>query len=135
MIAEESPARSPFSLSLVASDPILVLALQGDLDLKNVPLCCQQVESALATLGQDTPIDCILDLSQCPYVDSTGLDVFIRLMKTARQSGGQAVFACPCASVQQVFQITLLTQMLVITDTMEAAMAVFTRKAAYEKVP
>jgi anti-anti-sigma factor len=130
MVAEESPARSPFSLNLIASDPILVLALRGDLDLENVPLCCQQVESALATLEQDAPIDCILDLSECSYVDSAGLDIFIRLRKTARQSGGQAVFASPCAYVQQVFHITLLTQMLEITDTMEAARAVFTRKAA-----
>jgi anti-sigma B factor antagonist len=112
-----------FRVVVLESAPVLVLGLRGDLDLSAMPVFVQDLEQAIAARGPDEPLRVVVDLSQCRFTDSSGLDVFLKLMLRAKQSGGKAVFACPSPRVQRVFELTQLSTILTIADSVEAAKA------------
>jgi anti-anti-sigma factor len=125
-MSDEVFARNHLALTILETDPsrgLLVAALKGELDIATLALCRTDLSSALNLFGHRQATWIILDLSECTYLDSTGLGVFVSLMKTARASGGDAVFVSPPAPIRRVFEVTQMTQILTVVDTLEQATA------------
>jgi anti-sigma B factor antagonist len=117
-------ARKHLTLVIEESDPslsLLVVSLKGELDIATLALCRHDLSAALNLFGRRPATWIILDLSECTFVDSTGLGVFISVMKIAKRSGGEAVFVGLLPQVRRLFEVTNVTQILTVTDSVKQA--------------
>lgn len=99
-----------------------VLDLEGELDLFNT----NQLKEALKHLVSSGDVRVIMNLEQVSYIDSTGIGVFLSMLKPLRDKGGDLKLAAPSAPVQKVFQLTRLNQFFDTHDDIEAAEKSFT---------
>jgi anti-sigma B factor antagonist len=98
-----------------------VLELRGDIDLNEKPKVAAQLEPLIER--QITGI--VIDLSQVPYVDSSGLAIFIDALQRVQQYGGKLALAGLQDNVRLVFQISRLDKVFpIFTDSQSALAAV-----------
>ncbi len=98
-------------------DGVLEVSVRGELDAENV-------EDVLAFFQEREGKDekrIVLDLSELEYVDSSGLGVFVRIMKVRRNSGGDVRIAAPTAEVRKVLELTRLNRVFEIFPSVEEA--------------
>jgi anti-sigma B factor antagonist len=65
----------------------------------------------------------ILDLSELQYMNSTGLNILINVLTRTRNAGGDALIAGMSNSVRQLFIVTKLDTVFIITPTIAEAEA------------
>ncbi len=58
-----------------------------------------------------------LDLQQVEFIDSTGLAVLTKVMKRARELGGDLVLVAPSTPVRVILELTALDRAFVIRDS------------------
>ncbi len=61
-----------------------VITVQGELDMNTAPQLEQRLEEALA----DSEASIMLDLSQCEFIDSTGIALIVRSWQRLDRDGG-----------------------------------------------
>ncbi len=81
----------------------LVLGVEGELDLA----VAHELDEALARAA-DKAERIAVDLSQCTFIDSTGIAVLLRAH--SRPEGPALVVLRPSGQVQRVFEVAGLTQ-------------------------
>ena len=101
-----------------------VLELRGDIDLNEKPKVAAQLEPLIER--QITGI--VIDLSHVPYVDSSGLAIFIDALQRVRQYGGRLALSGLQNNVRLVFQISKLDKVFTIFDDSQSALAAVTVK-------
>ncbi|WNC15353.1 anti-sigma factor antagonist [Brevibacillus brevis] len=85
--------------------------LSGDVDAFTGP----KVKEALMTLVQSPNASVVaVDLKEVEYMDSTGIGIFIAVMKACKQSGCEFVVQNLSPRVERLFQITGLYELVVI---------------------
>jgi len=99
-----------------------VLELRGDIDLNEKPKVAAQLEPLIER--QITGI--VIDLSQVPYVDSSGLAIFIDALQRVQQYGGKLALAGLQDNVRLVFQISRLDKVFPIFVDSQSALAAVT---------
>ena len=95
-----------------------VIRLRGRLTMVNAAALRSTVTDALAA-GR-TRI--VLDLSDCEFMDSSGLGAVIGGLKTARQAGGDLRIASLTPQVVTVLQLTNLDRVLRPYDSVAGAL-------------
>lgn len=72
--------------------------------------------ASLRSLVADTVaaghVHVIVDLSECEFIDSSGLGALVAGLKTARQAGGDLRIARPSEQVRTVLELTNLDRVL-----------------------
>lgn len=63
----------------------------------------------------------ILDLSQVPYLDSSGVGVILSLLKFIRKNKGSLAVVNPNEKIKRVFEITKLTEIIPVYETIAQA--------------
>jgi anti-anti-sigma factor len=58
-----------------------------------------------------------LDLQEVEFIDSTGLAVLTRVMKRARELGGDLVLVAPSTPVRVILELTALDRAFIIRDS------------------
>ncbi|WP_448518314.1 STAS domain-containing protein [Rhodoflexus sp.] len=102
----------------IIDNRILKITIIGDLlGEKNESDIIQYVEQQLP----QHIVFVAVDISQVPYMNSSGLTVLIRLLTKFRNRSGDLVLIQPSASVKKLLLITKLNQIFHIFDTPEAA--------------
>lgn len=102
-------------------DEALEVGLKGELDADNVEELnrfFQEGEGAGASR-------IVLDLSELAYVDSSGLGAFVRLMKEARGRGGDVRLVGPTNEVKKVLELTRLSRVFDVRETVSEAIERF----------
>ena len=94
----------------VASSPALEKMCNGLLDAGNNRIIC--------------------DFSRTEYVSSIGLRVFLSTLKRTGKAGGQLVLCGMKPGIVEIFDMTGLTGLFQIFDTLEAALAIFRAEPA-----
>ena len=97
-----------------------VVHFSGDIDIDQVP----RLRMALDTLIDDTATDLVLDLSAVDYIDSTGLGLLVAVHKKLAGIKARYVLLVPHASQKKVFEITGLTTVLTLVDSLEEALEI-----------
>lgn len=108
-----------FDLTVSEVDGWVVLAITGELDVATAPRLRQ--EAIRVTSGGDHRI--VLDLSGVGFLDSTGLGVIVGILKRIRTHGGALLLAGAEPQVRKVFEITRMTDILPLHDTVGEAIA------------
>ena len=65
----------------------------------------------------------ILDLAELQYMNSTGLNILINVLTRTRNVGGDTVIAGLSNSVRQLFLVTKLDSVFIITGSVDEAVA------------
>lgn len=86
------------SLSINTSEDAARVLVEGEVDVSNADELRDAVDSALA---HDAP-EVIVDLSQVPYIDSTGIGVLVGAAHRAADAGKKLVVASPQKNVARV---------------------------------
>lgn len=113
--------RPPFGLTVSQRDRCKIFHLSGRLmDQKEAD---QMMDVLEKELGDETGLNVLLDMSQLQYMNSTGLNILISVLTTTRNKGGDTLIANVSTSVRQLFLVTKLDSVFIITPSVEEAIA------------
>jgi anti-anti-sigma factor len=107
---------------------IRVLAIHGELDLNTAPDLENPLEEALA---DETP-KIVIDLSECDFIDSTGIAVIVRAWQRVGRNGesegegegeGELVLCCSNDQVERLLKITGVESSISILRDRDEALA------------
>ena len=99
-------------------DDAKVVRPVGDIDLSGAPALRQQLKQA-----QDSqPGRVVVDLSEVPYMDSSGLATLVEAMQIARRNDGKLVICALQDKVRSIFEIARLDMVFKIANTREEAL-------------
>jgi len=107
-------------------DPVLffeqksLYAVKGEVDVYTAP----RLREKLVELVSQGKRQIIVDLEGGEFLDSTGLGVLVGGLKRLRSHDGDLGLVCTQHRILKVFEITGLTKVFSIHDSIEAAVAV-----------
>ncbi|HHP7241487.1 MAG TPA: STAS domain-containing protein [Cyclobacteriaceae bacterium] len=100
----------------------LILTMHGDLIGENSgPEIIEIVNNALS----DKMINCIIDIENIRYINSSGIGVLITILTKFRNQGGETVLLKPSEQVKRLLIITKLNSIFTIVQTKEEAKSNF----------
>jgi anti-sigma B factor antagonist len=114
------------SLVAMASDPLIVERAipeigQGILVLKG-PLTANNLHSLQNAIRREQTPTLILDLTEVPYIDSSGLGSLVSAYVSGHKSGQQVVLTGINNRVAKLFEITKLEPFFLIFPTIDDAL-------------
>ncbi len=99
---------------------IRALAVRGELDMNTAPELEAPLEEALT--AEDASI--MLDLSECEFIDSTGIALIVRAWQRLGGNGnGRLVLCCFNPQVQRLLKITGVSSSIPVHEERERALA------------
>jgi anti-sigma B factor antagonist len=97
--------------------PYTVLAVKGEVDVYSAP----RLREKLVELVSQGHRHIVVDLESVDFLDSTGLGVLVGGLKRLRSHEGDLTLVCTQARILKVFEITGLTTVFRIADSVEKA--------------
>jgi anti-sigma B factor antagonist len=94
-----------------------VLAVSGEVDVATVPRLREQLHALVAEGNQRI----IVNLDGVDFLDSTGLGVLVGALKRVRSNDGDLFLVCTQPRIRKVFEVTGLTKVFSLFDTVEDA--------------
>ena len=111
------------SLKINFENETAVLQFDGEVIFDNSN---QLKEAAKDRLDQEEQIgNLIVDLSQVPYLDSSGVGVLLSLFKFMRSRDGSLAIAGPNEKIQRVFEVTKMTEIISAYENVDQALNEF----------
>lgn len=96
-----------------------VLAVRGEVDVYTAP----RLRERLVELVSEGVRRMVVDLEGVDFLDSTGLGVLVGGLKRLRSHDGDLALVCTQPRILKVFEITGLTKVFSIHDSVDAATA------------
>ena len=96
-----------------------MLAVRGEVDVYTAP----RLREKLVELVAQGRYRIVVDLEGVDFLDSTGLGVLVGGLKRLRSHHGDMVLVCTHQRVLKVFEITGLTKVFAIHDSLDTAVA------------
>jgi anti-sigma B factor antagonist len=97
---------------------IHVVSVRGEVDLASGP----EFERALGAVPEDGVESVIVDLSDCSFMDSTGLHLLTRTQRRFDSAGGRVAVVSANRNVLRVFGLTGLDEVVAIYPSRAAAL-------------
>lgn len=97
--------------------PAAVIAVRGEVDVYTAP----RLRESLVELVSDGAHNIIVDLDGVDFLDSTGIGVLVGGLKRVRGHGGDLALVCTQQRILKVFEITGLTTVFAIFDSVADA--------------
>ena len=89
----------------------------GEIDLSRSP----ELRVQLTEVQGNRPDRLVIDLSQVPYMDSSGVATLVEAMQVSRKHGGQLILCGMQERVRSIFEIARLDTVFTIVDTTSEA--------------
>ena len=117
-----SPA--PFEVQSENLDGVRLIVVRGELDLDTAPQLDEALESAFVA---DRPA-LLIDLSECEFIDSTGIALIFRAAQRLNHnengpSGDRFALCCVNDQVERLFAVTGLDSSIPLHGSREDAIA------------
>lgn len=96
---------------------LTVVTVDGELDVHTAPQLSKTLDGIYAG-GHSV----VVDLSGVPFMDSTGLSVFVTALKRTKEADGRLGLVVTEPAVLKVFTITGLDTVLAVHDSLDAAL-------------
>lgn len=90
-----------------------IAVLSGDVDLHQSPA----LHAALVELTGERPKRLMLDLTEVPYIDSSGIGTFVEVFRRVSSYKGKMVFFGLNSRVRSVFEITKLDKFFTLCES------------------
>jgi anti-sigma B factor antagonist len=94
-----------------------VIAVGGEIDVATAPQLRECLHRVIAR-GESTVL---VDLLNVTFLDSTALGVLVGALKRCRELGGDLQLVVADSRIVKIFEITGLTNVFTIVDSLEAA--------------
>jgi len=94
-----------------------IFKIDGDIDMKN----SRQLREKLQTALKGRPKAMLIDLSACPYIDSSGIATLVEALQNLRSWSGKMAIARPSQRVKDIFEIAHLDGIFPMFGTLEEA--------------
>jgi anti-sigma B factor antagonist len=107
------------SIEIQTTSDVPVVRLTGELDIDQAV----RVREHLDKVIDAGTVRLVIDLSDVSYIDSTGLGMLVAVHKRLIAEQGFYVLTVPRASQRKVFEITGLSTVLVIVESLEDALS------------
>lgn len=107
------------SLKVEEQNGVKVVKLEGKLDV-NLSI---SVETELEKLVDNGALFMVFDLSGVEYLSSSGLRVFISIMRKLKDKNGKLVLACVPEIVKKIFKTVELEDLFEVYDSVSEAVA------------
>jgi anti-sigma B factor antagonist len=104
-------------LDVVERNGFAVLAVHGEVDVYTAP----QFREQLIQLVDQGHRKIVIDLEGVEFLDSTGLGVLVGGLKRVRSHDGDLALVCTQRRILKVLEITGLTKVFSIHDSVDAA--------------
>ena len=99
---------------------VTAAAVGGELDLANVP----ELERLLAPVMDESAESLLVDLSECEFIDSSGLAALVAAReRLAASNGRRFAICCPHTQVRRLLEVTGLHGAMGVADSREDALA------------
>jgi anti-sigma B factor antagonist len=98
---------------------LTVLSVRGEVDVYTAP----RLREKLVELVSEGKYKIVVDLEGVDFLDSTGLGVLVGGLKRLRSHDGDLTLVCTQHRILKVFEITGLTKVFSIFDSVDAAVA------------
>jgi anti-anti-sigma factor len=85
----------------------IVVSFEGDLDIEATEIMEEEVIPALLSYK-----NLEIDFANVPFVDSSGIGLFIKLVQAVRDQGGDVVIRRLTPAVMEVFSLLQLPQII-----------------------
>ena len=95
----------------------VVIRPSGDIDLSRAP----SLRTQIAEVFKNEPHRVIVDLTEVPYMDSSGVATLVEGMQIASRGGAKFILLGLQERVRSIFEIARLDTVFTITVDMEAA--------------
>lgn len=112
------------SVSTNPSDDMVILALDGELDIYTVGGFRQESDKI-----DPSDVQVVVDLTNVTLLDSSGLGALVSLLNRARAAGGLLGIICPQRHLRRVFEITGLRRAFVFGDDLDGVKAALAEAA------
>ena len=106
-------------LDVSEKNGVAILAVKGEVDVYTAPRLREKLVE-LVTQGKHR---IVVDLEGVEFLDSTGLGVLVGGLKRVRSHNGDLGLVCTQHRILKVFEITGLTKVFAIHDSVDAALA------------
>jgi len=93
-----------------------VLSVEGEVDVYTAPV----LREKLVRLIDDGPRRIVVNLEAVEFLDSTGLGVLVAALNRARRLDGDLEVVCSRRRILRVFEITGLTKVFTIHESLDA---------------
>jgi anti-sigma B factor antagonist len=93
--------------------------VSGEVDVATVPRLREQLHGLVAQ-GTNR---IIVDLDGVDFLDSTGLGVLVGALKRVRSNDGELALVCTQPRIRKVFEVTGLTKVFSLFDSVDEAVA------------
>jgi anti-anti-sigma factor len=119
---------TPFDVETeVLENGVRAFTVKGELDLETAPGLEQPLEGAIAN-GESEDAAILIDLSQCEFIDSTGIALIVRAwQRVDSEAGGDGdgrlVLCCSNDQVQRLLKITGVESSISMHPDREAALS------------
>ena len=90
-----------------------------------IPEDNQKIIESLNVLIAENKCNFIVDLSNCPYINSIGLSFLISILTRARSAGGEVILCGITDKVRQLLLLTRLQSMFTVTESLADALDQF----------
>jgi anti-sigma B factor antagonist len=100
---------------------IRAFAVRGELDMDTAP----QLEQGLDQVSPGEGTQVVLDLTDCQFIDSTGIALIVRTWQRLDRNGGgngQLVLCCDNTQVQRLLKITGVDTSISVHATRDSAL-------------
>lgn len=104
-------------LAVAEQNGYAVLSVKGEVDVYTAP---KFRERLIDLVGQGKH-RIVVDLEGVDFLDSTGLGVLVGGLKRLRSHGGDLILVCTQSRILKVFEITGLTKVFAIHDSVQQA--------------
>ena len=104
-------------LDVTDHDGTTVLAVRGEVDVYTAP----RLREKLVELVAQGKYRIVVDLEAVDFLDSTGLGVLVGGLKRLRSHDGDLGLVCTQQRILKVFEITGLTKVFAIHESVDAA--------------
>lgn len=101
---------------------VVIVAPQERIDAANAP----ELRQKLLDLADDGAANFVIDLSEVPFMDSSGMAVLVSILKRARQDGGDVKLVWPRVdAARRILNLTKFDRVFDMADTAAAATKLF----------
>ncbi len=105
-------------LNLYLDDPdYAMLSVEGEVDVYTAPILRQKLGELADRRGLSR---IVVDLESVEFLDSTGLGVLVAALNRARRQDGDVELICSRRRILRVFEITGLTKVFTIHESLDA---------------
>jgi anti-anti-sigma factor len=101
----------------IAGRNVNLLIFSGKITSDNI----LDLNSKVKAIFENGVFDCILDISELEYINSTGIALLLTIARTVEQNRGRIFLTRPTPFVQELFDMTDLSGRFAIVANLDAA--------------